>query len=77
MSSEKTSSAGRSPGGSVSAKRKGLTGIVVHFTAEERQEIALAAALEEASSDKAFCAAAVLAAAKKSLKKLRNRESCD
>jgi uncharacterized protein (DUF1778 family) len=68
MSKEKR----RKRGGSESAKEAGLTGVVVHFTPEQRRLVGMAAAAASAASVKAFCATAVLAEAEKIMKKERD-----
>jgi uncharacterized protein (DUF1778 family) len=58
-------------GGSDTAREKGLTGIVVHVSPEQRRQIGVAAA-RAGQTVKAFSTAAVLAAAEKSQKKEQN-----
>jgi uncharacterized protein (DUF1778 family) len=67
MASEK-----KKRGGSDTAREKGLTGIVVHVSKEQRQRIGAAAALAGAQV-KAFCTALILDGTDKFLKEHKNR----
>lgn len=59
-------------GGSDSAREKGLTGVVIHLTPEQRRQVGAAAALA-GQTVKAFCASAALEASDMVLKKEQNR----